>query len=52
MYALRGNVPDFTFEKKKKLRQKVTIWKGVSGNGILLRPDFYGNVNSGSNHVK
>ena len=39
MYALRGNAPDFTFGKNNSLL-KVTVWSGMSGNGILLGTHF------------
>ena len=38
MYELRGNAPDFTFEKKFNSRLKVTVPSGMSGSGILLGP--------------
>ena len=50
MYALRNNAPDFTFQKKKKKsRQKFTIWSGMNSNGILLgQCIFVCNVNNDS----
>lgn len=39
MYALIGNVVDFTFSKRN-LRQKITIWSDMYDNGIQFQRYF------------
>ena len=48
MYATKGNKPDFTFQINNS-HQKVTVWGGICGKGILLGPCFFErNVNGGN----
>ena len=44
-YAPKGEAPNFRFEKND-CREKITVWGGLCGNGVLLGPYFpNGNLN-------
>ena len=44
-YAPKGRVPEFIYERND-LREKITVWAGLCGNGTLFGPySFDRNVN-------
>ena len=44
-YTSKGHPPNFTFEWNNS-RQKLTVWGGVCGNGVVLSPSLFdGNLN-------
>ena len=50
-YAPKGNPPEFNYDVDFS-REKLNVWAGLCGNGLLLGPFFFENNMNGNGYLQ